>query len=428
MIAIDTAPASGRAVCVGFSGGLDSSVLLHRLATEPTLDRSRLRALHVHHGLHADADDWAAHCRRACDAAGIALQVVRVQVPRDSGLGIEAAARLARREAFAAALGDAEVLALAHHRDDQAETFLMRTLRGSGVDGLAAMRPWQAFAGGWLWRPLLDTARADLRAHARRHGLDWIEDPSNLDPALDRGFLRASVLPALRARWPHADAALARSAALAAEAAALLQDEDARALALLEGEDATPGLPIDALLRHPPARRARLLRAWVATQGLPPLPARGIDRIEQDLLYARDDAGACFAWQDAWIRRWRGTLHAGRTQAAIPAGWSTRWSGDQPLPLPDGGTLELVGGAAFQPPVQVRLRTGGERIVLPGRRHSHALKQLLQETGIAPWERAGMPLLVDAEGQVLAAGDRIVSAALQDWLQARGAHLRWTRR
>ena len=141
-------------ILVGYSGGLDSTVLLHLLASDADLRRRGLRAIHVHHGLHAEADAWAAHGERECAALGVPLQAVRVEVDAGAGLGIEGAARAARHRAFAAALGDGEILALAHHRDDQAETFLLRALRGSGVDGLAAMRPWRAHARGWLWRPL----------------------------------------------------------------------------------------------------------------------------------------------------------------------------------------------------------------------------------------------------------------------------------
>ena len=110
-------PDASRRVLVGFSGGLDSTVLLHLLATDPDLRRRGLRAIHVHHGLHRDADAWAAHCERECAALGVELQVARVEVDRSSGLGIEGAARVARHRAFADALGDDEILALAHHQE-----------------------------------------------------------------------------------------------------------------------------------------------------------------------------------------------------------------------------------------------------------------------------------------------------------------------
>lgn len=411
-------------ILLGFSGGLDSTVLLHLLAADERIRHAGLRALHVHHGLHADADGWAAHCRRVCDALGVSMAVVHVDVERASGLGIEGAARAARHAAFAEALDDGEILALAHHRDDQAETFLLRALRGSGTDGLAAMRPWRHYARGWLWRPLLDAPRAALQAHAETHRLHWIEDPANAGTGFDRNFLRHAVLPLLCERWPHATDGFARSAALCAQASDLLEIEDAQALAAARRDPHT--LDIDALQALPPPRRARLLRRWIAGLGLPPLPGNGIARIESELLTAPHEATPRFDWAGARVRRWRDLLHADAIRAALPADWSATWDGIAPLALPTGDILHLHGAPHFDAPLRVHARQGGERIVLPGRTHSHALKHVLQDAGVPPWRRERLPLLVDAGGEVLAAGDRIVSARLSAWLAENGARLEWT--
>lgn len=440
-------------VLVAVSGGLDSTALLHALADCPPIRERGLRAIHVHHGLQADADAWAVHCEQACAALDIALQVVRVDVDPASGDGPEAAARDARRAAFARALGENEVLALAHHRDDQAETFLLRALRASGPDGLAAMRGWRRFGSGWLWRPLLGVPRSELLAYARHHRLRWIEDPSNDDTRLDRNFLRQRVLPLLRERWPHADASFARSAALAAEAAELLADGDAEALAEARTDDGH-WLSVEGLRRLSPARRARVLRRWVAALDLPPLPAAGIASVEASVLDARPDAGAEFAWHGAVLRRWRGLLHADVRRAPLPADYRVEWNGLQPLQLPTGDVLALAGegegekrgqsefraeaptgpglapaklhSAPFSPPLLVHARRGGERIALPGRGHSHELKHVLQDLGVPPWVRERLPLLSDAEGRLLAAADIAYSAPFHAWLQERGVRLQWT--
>ncbi len=223
--------ASPAALLVGYSGGLDSTVLLHALAMAHP---GKVRAIHVHHGLHPEADGWAIHCERTCDALGVPLVVARVDVA-DIAAGPEAAARAARHTAFHAHLHEGEWLALGHHRDDQAETFLLRALRGSGPDGLAAMRPWRRFGAGTLWRPLLGIGRDALLAYARAHGLAWIDDPSNDDDAFDRNFLRNGVMPLLRKRWPQADAVFARSAALCESAHALLADNDLADLERVRG-------------------------------------------------------------------------------------------------------------------------------------------------------------------------------------------------
>ncbi len=408
-------------ILLGFSGGLDSSVLLQLLAADAGIRSRGLRALHVHHGLHADADAWATHCRRVCAALDVPLEVVRVQVDLSAGLGVEGAARAARHAAFAAALGDGEILALAHHRDDQAETFLLRALRGAGADGLAAMRPWRRYARGWLWRPLLELPRAALQDHAASQHLQWIDDPANANADFDRNFLRNAVLPLLRQRWPDAAGSFARSAALCAQAGELLEAEDAAALAAARCDRRT--LEVRQLLALPAARRARVLRRWIADLQLPPLPGNGIARIERELLASRHDANPSFDWQGARIWRWRGLLHADLQRAPLPTDWNQVWDGRAALVMPAGERLQLVGASNFDAPLRVHARQGGERIVLPGRRHSHALKHVLQDAGMPPWQRARLPLLSAADGSLLAAGDTILSAPMAAWLSARGAHL-----
>ncbi|WP_334178178.1 tRNA lysidine(34) synthetase TilS [Pseudoxanthomonas sp.] len=424
-LAVPPPPLAGR-VWVAFSGGLDSTVLLHRLAQDPAVRRQGLRAIHVHHGLHADADAWAAHCEAQCVSRGVPMQVHRVRVDAAHGEGVEAAARHARHAVFMQAMQAGDIIALAHHRDDQAETFLLRALRASGPEGLAAMRPWRAFGAGWLWRPLLDMPRSALEAYARAASLSWIEDPSNASTAFDRNFLRHEVLPLLRARWPHADAAFARSAALNADAAGLLARQDRELLARAATADPA-ALQVGALRDACVASRARALRHWIDSLSLPPLPAEGVARIDAHLLDARADAHAEFAWHGAIVRRWRGLLHAERQRPALPDGWQADWDGTAPLALPDGGIVSLEEqGAPFEVPLRLTARRGGERIALPGRAHRHALKDVLQSLGIPPWERRQLPLLWRGDA-LWAAGDLVLSAECDAWLRARGARLRWQR-
>jgi tRNA(Ile)-lysidine synthase len=286
------------------------------------------------------------------------------------------------------------------------------------------MQRWRRFGHAWMWRPLLDLPRADLMAHARAHGLRWIDDPANVDTALDRNFLRHRVLPLLRERWPQADAAFARSAALSAETGGLLADDDARALAAVRQPDVRL-LDVGRLRSLPVARRARVLRRWIEDLRLPALPAQGVARIEADLLGAAVDANAEFAWSGAVIRRWRNVLHADLQRAQLPSDWLVEWNGKQPLALPGGGSLRLEGDEGFEAPLRVRARAGGERIVLPRRAHSHSLKHVLQELDVPPWIRARLPLLVDVEGAVAAAGDLVFSDGFDHWLRTRGAQLVW---
>ncbi|WP_460833044.1 tRNA lysidine(34) synthetase TilS [Lysobacter humi (ex Lee et al. 2017)] len=416
-------PADGP-VCIALSGGLDSTALLHALSGDRCVRRDGLRAIHVHHGLHAAADSWADHCRATCAALDVPIDVVHVDITAHAHLGAEGAARAARYAVFAQRLVPGERLALAHHRDDQAETFVLRALRASGVDGLGAMRARAPFAGGVLWRPWLGIPREHIRAYAAENRLTLVQDPSNGDTAFDRNFLRHRVLPGLRGRWPHVDAALARAAALAADAATLLDAADADLLSLLATDDPAT-LDLGGLKRLPEARRARLLRRWVASLDLPPLPARAIAQLEAEVLYARPDAEAAYRWHGTRLSSWRDRLHASREGVAAPV-YPSLWDGRLPLRSDQGDVLELRPAAALPAPVSVRSRAGGERIRLPGRTHRHALKDLLQARAVAPWHRVRLPLLFAADGELLAAGDLVVSATLRDMLRPLHARLAWS--
>ncbi len=422
---------------IGYSGGLDSSVLLHALAQAPTARALGLAALHVNHGLHAEADAWQARCASVCAALAVPFTAAHVQVDADGSHGPEGAARLARMQAFADALPERHALALAHHQDDQAETFLLRALRGAGPAGLGAMRPWRQHAAGWLWRPLLDLPRTVIREYANVHGLHWIEDPANADPACARNALRMQVMPHLAAHWPEASAGLARAARLAAEAEALLAEHDHAALVALRDDDAPERLDLHALTALSREQRARVLRRWIAELGLPALPHAQLTRIELEVLPAPADARARVQWADVVVQRWRDGLHAFRLLPRWPADWRTSWDGRSTLQLPDGGRYSLLPAgrqpmvAQAPPPAlpiacHLRARRGGERIRLPGRAHQHRLKSLLQTGDVPPWLRECLPVLcADDDGRVLAAGDRWIRAELAEWLVAQHLQLHW---
>lgn len=395
---------------VGYSGGLDSTALLHALTKAHP---GRVRAMHVHHGLHADADDWAIHCQQTCDALGVPLVIAHVEVV-DVDAGPEAAARAARHRAFEAHLQGGEWLALAHHRDDQAETFLLRALRGSGPEGLASMRPWRRFGEGWLWRPLLGLPRAALLAHAEANALGWIDDPSNASSLFDRNFLRNQVMPMLRQRWPQADAAFARAAGWQQQAASALQADDVDVI--------SSPLPLARLRALSPLQRVRSFRAWALTQGLPAVPARVADWLEDELAKPPGDGASECRWDGALLRRWRDALYPHGDLPPLPGDLDIQWDGRDELRLPNGLRWSLEGVPGFESLLHVRSRGGGERIQLPGRQHHHQLKHVLQEQGLPPWRRAAIPLLFDADGELLAAGD-IHSARLAAWLQGHGARL-----
>lgn len=400
---------------VAYSGGLDSTVLLHALAGEEAL-RSRLRAVHVDHGLHPTSPDWAQHCRKQCEQWQIELDVRAVTVDA-TGHGPEAAARIARYDAFEAALHEGETLVLAHHRDDQAETVLLRLLRGAGSRGLAAMAEQRAFAGARLWRPLLAVPREALRRYAEMHALTWLEDPSNADSRFDRNFLRQQVLPLLQQRWPQAQQALAHSARWLADDAALLDEVATRHLAQVQGLDPDT-LSAPALRALPERWQSRVLHLWLAERGRPHLPTGALETLLGEVLGARPDAVPEFRWAGEVLRRWQGLLWLEHDMPDWPCDWSCRFTGDQPVALPDGRRFRLLREVDDASAFTVRARHGGERLQLPGRVHHSELKTVLQDLGVPPWQRTRLPLLFDAGGALLAAGEWLRSQSMT----ARGWH------
>lgn len=406
-LTLNTSLFTSRQILVAFSGGLDSTVLLHQLvqwrAQQPTLS---LRAIHIHHGLSAHADAWVAHCEAVCAQWQVPLVVERVTLA-DAGLGIEAHARQARYQAFADALLPGEVLATAQHLDDQCETFLLALKRGSGPAGLSAMAEISAFAGTQLIRPLLTQPRAALEQWARQHQLRWIEDESNQDDAYDRNFLRLQVLPLLQQRWPHFADATARSAALCAEQESLLDELLADELSDCITANGTLALtPLMAMSR---VRRAALLRRWLAAQNAP-MPSRdGLDRLWQEVALAREDASPCLRFGDYEVRRYQGQLWwiksaVGQSETILP--WPC-WQ--MPLTLPAGlGHLRLQPGGELRIPredecVSIRFKAPG-MLHIVGRNGGRKLKKIWQELNVPSWRRDTTPLLFYGETLIAAAG------------------------
>lgn len=418
-------------LCVAFSGGRDSSVLLHALAQVPEAREFGLRALHVDHGLHRESSDWAAHCARFCEALDVPLVALRINVDGTSGEGIEAAARKARYGAFEESLHDGEWLALAHHRDDQVETVLLKLLRGAGPDGLAGMRARRPLGRGTLWRPLLETRRDELDRYAMSHGIKFLNDPANRDQRFARNLVRHELIPLLERHWPHAGTAILHSARLCRAAADHLAREADAALALLQREHRS--LDADGWCGLPEALRAPVLDRWLREQDLPVPPDAQRRELARQGSTAAEDAVPCVAWPGAEVRIWDGRLHASPPLPALPADWKSPWSGE-PLELPDGCGKLLTrtadsaspARAIFEPPLEVRLRHGGERIKPDGDAHRRELRDLFQQARVAPWVRTRCPLIYEHE-ELIAVADWWISERGRAFFDAHGARPRWQR-
>ena len=393
---------------VAWSGGLDSTVLLHLLCGARTLARGRLqlRAIHVDHSLQSAAADFRRFCRRTARAWRVPLVVVRARVQRAPGASLEEAARDARYAALASAMKPGEVLVTAQHLDDQLETLLLGLVRGAGPAGLAAMPGAAAFAGSQLLRPLLEVDRARLAAFATAGSLEWIEDPTNSDWRFDRNYLRARLVPALRERWP----AIARTASRSAAHCATAAQQISRAAAL-DLEAAADGADLDAavLRRWSQPRRAAALRQWIAASGGRAPDTRQLAQIGK-LLEARADAHPELRLPQYKVRRTAGRLvlqmsgDCRPAEASLPRPW--RWR-EGPL------QLGAVGALVIQPGLHGDLDLdllpdelqAGVVPAAPGR----PLRKLLQQLAVPLPQRARMPLLWRTDAgrrqMLLAVGD-----------------------
>jgi tRNA(Ile)-lysidine synthase len=379
---------------IAFSGGLDSTVLLHLLADlAKTESLPPLSAVHIHHGLQAAADAWPQHCQSVCDALGVPLLIERVKV--QPGASLERAARDARYAVFGSLTQANDLLLTGQHRDDQAETLLFRLMRGAGVRGLAGIPAQRPVGQGMLIRPLLDVSRSELEAYAQAHQLRWIEDPSNQDRQFSRNYLRHQVMPLLTERWPQAQASMARSATHLREAQGLLDE-----LAQIDLTTAAtahdfewlglPSLELAPLAALSAARQRNVISHWL--EPLTRLPDTDHWSGWTDLCEAGHDASPVWRLADGELHR-----SAGRVwwlsgdwlrSPVIGCEWQSPASA---LRLVDNGRV-MLSGQTPSVPLRIAYRQGGEVMQVADRGHRD-LKRLLNERAVPGFVRGRLPLL-----------------------------------
>jgi tRNA(Ile)-lysidine synthase len=402
------AHAGGVAVlAVALSGGRDSLVLLDALARLAPQRGMALCAIHVHHGLSAHADEWAAFCAAACARLGLPFALRRVHVRSAARDGIEDAARRERYAALANAAGDlgADAIALAHHQDDQAETLLLQLGRGAGPQGLAAMAPARR-AHGLLWlRPLLDLPRAAIDTCVDARAIAHVDDDSNASTRHRRNALRQRVAPALAAVFPGYPGTFARAASLQAEAAQLLDQ-----LAAADARTAIEAGLLDrnTLLALDAPRARNLLRHFLRLHGLPAPSAARLAAMLDQITTARADARVRLAHAGVEIGIHRGQV---AVHAPAPAAYALAWQGESTLQLPHGTlAFETVAGEGLcatrlaRGAVVVRARSGGERLQLAADRPRQAVKALLRDAGVPHWERGALPTVWCGDALAAVAG------------------------
>ncbi|MBE0485252.1 tRNA lysidine(34) synthetase TilS [Marinobacter sp.] len=391
---------------VAFSGGLDSALLLQvAAACHPDVT-----ALHVNHQLQPNHEQTEQFCRDECARLGVQLVVERVDVAlANTGAGgLEGAARSARYQAFKNRLGDNDLILMAHHGDDQAETVLFRLLRGTGVHGLAGMPGTRPLGRGWLFRPWLEVSRERLEQMARASGMAWVEDPSNTSLAFDRNYLRHSVLPGLKSRWPGLLKRMARTARACGESEWLNQR-----LAELQWRSCADAgrLKLEPFQGLSGAEQTNLMRWWIHRQGWRVPALSDWDKALQSMLNAGEDRVPEIRGEGFSLRRYRAHLYlvpnlgVPDSTADLVPGRILQWG---PWRLQLVPKLSAANPKITPPPIRVSTRQGGERLRLAAAEPSRALKTWLQEQGVPPWERALLPLVYrhgQGISELIAVGD-----------------------
>lgn len=402
---------------MAYSGGRDSTALLHATCAAAAPLGLAVVALHVHHGLQPAADAWQRHARTLCArwrrrGAPLSYADRRLEGAPAAGESVEAWARAGRYRALAemARAAGASVVLLAHHRRDQAETWCLQVLRGAGLRGQSAM-PRVVERDGLTWmRPWLDRPAQDVVAYARRHRLSYVHDGSNDDPRHARNRLRLQVWPTLTEAFPQAEAAFAQAARWAQQAEHLL---DGIAAEMLDGWGAGPALPLDRWAELDDARRSLVLRHWLRREAGRPAGATLVERLMQE---AVGEGHARWDWVPDALERHRGALHFRAARPSSSACLSPpadaqavlHVSGPGRHALPAWGGVLVVEAADAEgllPPLALvpRARDGGERFQAGPGRPPRDLKRQFQSAGV-PVSARDVPLFFQRDALVFVPG------------------------
>ena len=388
-----------KSMTVALSGGVDSVVLLHLLHQLQKTHHFTLKASHVHHGLSKNADKWVKFCEKLCTKLSVPLDVHYIKLPQKKSLGIEGEARRLRYEKLFQSKTD--LVVLAHHEDDQAETFLLQLIRGAGVKGLSSMAHFDDSRR--LWRPLLNASRIDIESYAKKHKLKWIEDESNQNIDFDRNFIRSKVLPILKSRFTHFIKVISRSSAHLAEAQNLLDD-----LAQIDLKNYLKSyiykhkLQVKTLDKLSNARAKNALRFWLEMNNQL-MPSRDLlDELLRQVLTAKKDATIKIQLsKDFEIRRFKDEIYIVKKNLKGQKNYEIIWKGESEILLPNGTQLNFkkVKGRGINfklldnQKLKIRNRQGGEFFKPDSKRPTKKIKQLLQESDLPPWDREFFPII-----------------------------------
>ncbi len=430
---------AANAYIVGFSGGADSTALLHALNTIKDQLGTPVSAVHVNHGLHDDADQWQQQCGVFCKQYRIKLHCLKINLENRSGKGLEAEARHLRYEAISALLAPGTSLLTAHHAGDQAETLLLNLMRGSGVDGLSAMPESRALGRGLLQRPMLEFHNSAILDYLHKNNIEWTEDPSNQCLNHDRNFVRHEVIPLLETRWPEISKRLLLTRKAMTGARQLLEKlpDDYIGQNLLHPYI----LNMTTQLLDDPEMFKLVMRRWMKQSGIPTIPVYRLEAFYSQVKQANHNPNIVVNWAGSSLHLYKQKLWLLPDPAVLPCPVIEWPAGQNEIDLgSDIGLLifeqrtETGKRSENQPGLKASVTPGKElsvlcRLDLEGSvidlgTHHKSLKNLFQANDIPPWLRDCIPLC-KLDGELVAMGDWCFSVSFESWLLENNIRMNW---
>ena len=383
--------------CIAFSGGMDSTVLLHVMKNIID-EKSQIRAIHINHNIVDNSKVWTRTCKSICKNFGIDIEIISLEVTHN-GYGLEAAARDERYKKLKEKLYENEYLLTAHHEEDQMETVFLRMARGTGLDGLQGINEKYSFGEGIIFRPMLEVSKTSVMDYAKEHQLKWVEDSSNQDTHFDRNFLRKKIIPQFRERWPSIASSVSRLSQLSAQNIKILNqiaEEDIGPIANMNE------LPLAKLLDKSFERANNMLRYIILANGMSIPSMKTLQDGLKEMLDPETDKSV-IAWKDYCIRKYKNHLYFLSNSDLEPNKVDVRipWEIGKTVNLGENiGTIEATfihgDGLSIKKcknKLTISYRQGGELIKPIGHRINKSLKNLFQENQILPWMRDKIPLI-----------------------------------